>query len=149
MANDNDLAGFDPRASIQRFYDAENAFCSAEQDQKDIQVMLNELAPDIVVEVPASLPHGGIWRGHQGFKDLFDEVTKHFREFVVVYNGAKWHQVDDGRILTKGTLRAVLSANGQHIEMDVVSLFTFTDRGLSHLEHYYKDTAAIVLAGKA
>jgi len=28
--------------------------------------------------------------------------------------------------------------------MPWVSLFTFTDRGAVHLDHYYKDTAAIV-----
>lgn len=149
MTDSQDGTDFDPIASIQRFYDAENEFCSAPPDRKDIRVMLRELDPDIVVEVPDSLPHGGIWRGHSGFVDLFEEVTRGWREFVVVYNGAKWRQVDDGRILTEGTLRGVLNANGAPIEMQVVSLFTFTSRGLSHLVHYYKDTAAIVRAGQA
>jgi ketosteroid isomerase-like protein len=139
---------FDPIASIQRFYDAENEFCRANPDQQDIRLMLNELDPDVVVEVPDSLPHGGTWRGHAGFEELFAAVSKHWQEFVVVYNDAKWHRIDDGRVLTEGILRGVLRATGKRIEMPGVSLFTFTSRGLSHLVHYYKDTAAIVMAGK-
>lgn len=138
------MTRFDPMASIQRFYDAENEFCRAEAGQKDITVMLNELDPDVVVDVPHSLPHGGTWRGHEGFRDLFDAVTEHWQEFVVVYSEAKFHQIDDDRVLTEGVLRGVLSATGKKVEMPWVSLFTFTSRGAVRLDHYYKDTAAIV-----
>jgi ketosteroid isomerase-like protein len=139
---------FDPKASIRRFYDAENEFCRAEPHQRDIRLMLNELDPDVIVEVPKSLPHGGTWRGHAGFVDLFAAVSKHWQEFVVGYNDAQWHLIDDGRVLSEGVLRAVLSATGKRVEMPVASLFTFTSRGVSHLVHYYKDTAAIVMTGE-
>jgi uncharacterized protein len=135
---------FDPLASIQRFYDAENEFVRAEPSKRDINVMLAELDPDVVVNVPESLPHGGIWRGHEGFTRLFDAVTEHWQEFEVVYNDAKWHQIDSRRVLTEGRLRAVLRADGLQVDMPVASIFTFTSRGLSHLDHFYKDTAAIV-----
>jgi len=142
------MMNFDPLASIQRFYDAENEFCRADPDKQDISVMLNELDPDVVVEVPDSLPHGGTWRGHAGFEELFDVVTKHWQEFVVGYNDTKWHQIDDRRVMTEGVLHGVLRATGRRVEMPVVSVFTFTDRGASHLVHYYKDTAAIVAAAQ-
>lgn len=135
---------FDPLASIQRFYDAENEFVRAAPSERDINVMLAELDPDVVVHVPESLPHGGVWRGHQGFTDLFDAVVEHWQEFEVVYNDAKWHQIDSRRVLTEGRLRAVLRAEGRPVDMPVASIFTFTSRGLSHLDHFYKDTAAIV-----
>jgi ketosteroid isomerase-like protein len=135
---------FDPLAGIQRFYDAENQFVSAAPSERDISVMLAELDPDVVVDVPESLPHGGIWRGHEGFTRLFDAVTEHWQEFEVVYNGAKWHQIDDRRILTEGRLHGVLRADGLLVDMPVASIFTFTGRGLSRLDHFYKDTAAIV-----
>jgi len=138
------VTDFDPLASIQRFYDAENEFVRAEPSDRDIGLMLNELDPDVVVNVPESLPHGGCWRGHAGFERLFDVVTEHWQEFEVVYNDAKWHQIDDRRVLTEGRLRAVLRANGLQVDMPVVSIFTFTSRGLSQLDHYYQDTAAIV-----
>lgn len=141
------MNNFDPLASIQRFYDAENEFVKADASERDIGIMLRELAPDVVVHVPDSLPHGGTWRGHEGFTKLFDAVTRHWQEFEVVYNGAKWHQVDDGRILTEGRLRAVLRSTGGQVDMPVVSLFTFSDRGLANLDHFYKDTAAIAALG--
>lgn len=135
-------------ASIQRFYDAENEFCRATTDQKDIRLMLNELDPDVVVEVPHSLPHGGTWRGHAGFEQLFASVTKHWQEFEVIYSNAKFHRIDDERVLTEGVFRGVLAATGKSVEMPVVSLFTFTSRGASRLDHFWKDTAAVVVAGR-
>lgn len=138
------MTEFDPLASIQRFYDAENEFVRAEPSDRDIAVMLKELDPEVVVHVPDSLPHGGTWRGYEGFTKLFDAVTEHWEVFEVVYNDAKWHQIDDRRVLTEGRLHAVLRVSGAHVDMPVVSLFTFTIRGLSRLDHYYKDTAAIV-----
>lgn len=142
------MSGINPLESIRRFYDAENEYCSVAPDQRDISIMLNELDPDVVVNIPASLPHGGIWRGHGGFKELGLAVSKHWREFEVVYTNQFGHQIDDHRVMTEGVLRAVLSATGKRIETPFISLFTFTDRGLSHLDHYYKDTAAVVAAGR-
>jgi ketosteroid isomerase-like protein len=141
---DDAVTDFDPLASIQRFYDAENEFVRAEPADRDIGVMLDELDPDVVVDVPESLPHGGVWRGHAGFRELFDVVTDQWQEFEVVYNETRWHQIDDRRVLTEGRLRAVLRKSGLRVDMPVVSIFTFTSRGLSHLDHFYKDTAAIV-----
>jgi ketosteroid isomerase-like protein len=138
----------DPLASIQRFYDAENDFVRSAPEDRDIHVMLAELDPDVVVDVPASLPHGGVWRGHEGFRDLFDAVTRHWREFEVVYSQDKWHAIDDQRILIEGVLRAALQSTGVRVEMPFVSLFTFTPRGASRLDHYYKDTAAILLPAR-
>jgi hypothetical protein len=138
------MTAFDPLASIQRFYDAENEFVRANPDDRDISIMLRELDPGVVVQVPNSLPHGGTWRGHEGFAKLFDAVTEHWQKFEVVYNGAKWHQIDEHRVLTEGRLNAVLRVNDLHVDMPVVSLFTFTDQGLSYLDHFYKDPAAIV-----
>jgi len=140
------MSRFDPLASIQRFYDAENEFVKAAPTERDITIMLRELRPDVVVSVPDSLPNGGTWRGHDGFVQLFDAVTEHWQEFEVVYNETRWHQIDDQRVLTEGRLRAVLRSNGFRVDMPVVSLFTFTREGMSHLDHYYKDTATIAAA---
>lgn len=137
----------DSLKSLQRFYDAENEYVQADAADRDIAVMLKELHPDVVVHVPDSLPHGGTWRGHDGFARLFDAVTEHWAVFEVVYDDAKWHPLDDQRVLTEGRLRAVLRKSGLQVNMPVVSLFTFTPQGMSHLDHFYKDTAALVSAG--
>ena len=46
--------------------------------------------------------------------------------------------------VTEGRLRGVLRSDRRAVLMPVVSIFTFTERGLSHLDHFYQDTAAIV-----
>lgn len=137
------MTAFDPLASIQRFYDAENEFVRTTASERDITVMLAELDPDVVVHVPDSLPTGGTWRGYEGFTRLFDAVVEHWSVFEVVYNDTKWHQIDERRVLTEGRLHAVLRSNGAEVDMAVVSLFTFTPLGLSYLDHFYKDTAVI------
>ena len=142
------MTDFDPLASIQRFFDAENEFCRTAPEARDITIMLKELDPDVVVQVPDSLPHGGTWRGHDGFRELFDVVTETWQEFEVVYDETKWHKIDDERVLIEGGLRGVVKDSGRVVEMPVLSLFTFTDRGASRLDHYYKDTAAIVSAAQ-
>src|SRR5690606_7944242 len=102
------MTDFDPLESLQRFYDAENEFVRAPAAERDIAIMQRELHPDVVVHVPDSLPHGGIWRGQAGFARLFDAVTEHWDVFEVVYDEAKWHRIDDGRVLTEGRLHGVL-----------------------------------------
>lgn len=139
------MTDFDPLASIRRFYDAENEFVRAAPEDRDIRLMLDELDPDVVVDVPASMPHGGVWRGHEGFRELFVAVTESWEVFEVVYDPQRWHTVDDRRILIEGVLRCALEATDEPVEMPFVSLFTFTERGASRLDHYYKDTAAILL----
>lgn len=135
-----------PLAQLRRFYEAENEFCRLAPDQRDIRLMLAELDPDVVVDVPASLPHGGVWRGHAGFRELFDVVTTHWEQFEVVYDYSCWHQVDAERVLIECSLRGVLRSSGGKIDMPVASLLTFTERGVSRLDHFYKDSAAIVAA---
>lgn len=133
-------------ARIQRFFDAENDYCRAAPGDRDIALMLRELDPEVVVDVPASLPHGGTWRGHEGFVALFARVAAHWREFEVVYDTVRWHLLDDRRVLTEGNLRAATVATGELVEMPVISIFTFSAGGVRRLEHYYKDTAAFVCA---
>ena len=111
------MTEFDPLSSIQRFYDAENEFVRADPSARDISVMLAELDPEVVVHVPDSLPTGGLWRGYGGFTQLFDAVTEHWSVFEVIYNEAKWHQIDERRVLTEGRLRAQLRRNARRIEM--------------------------------
>jgi ketosteroid isomerase-like protein len=133
---------------LRRFYDAENLFIELAPEDRDISIMLAELDPDVVVQVPDSLPHGGTWIGHDGFRELFGVVAQHWSEFEVVYDESKWHRVGDDRVLVECFFRGVLH-NGQAVFMPVVSLLTFTDRGASRLDHFYKDTAVIVEAARA
>lgn len=135
-------------ARIRRFFDAENEFCRAAPGEGDISVMLNELDPDVVIEVPASLPHGGVWRGHAGFAELFELVPARWQVFEVISDSADWRQIDDDRVLVEGSLRGRLSGADHVVEMRVVSIFTYAERGISHLVHFYQDTAAFLPADR-
>lgn len=135
--------------SIQRFYDAENEYFVAAPEQRDIAPLLAELDPDVVVEVPQSLPHGGNWRGHAGFENLFHVVAEHWSTFEVVWDRDNFHPIGDDRIMCEGVLSAVLRVSGRQINMPVVSLFTFSQRGVYRLVHYYKDSGAILVAARS
>lgn len=139
------MTDVNPMASLLRFFAAENEFASASPDQRDISTMLRELDPDVVVEVPDSLPHGGTWRGHAGFEELFGVVSREWQDYRVVGDASCLHVLDDDRILVEGVLHGVVAATGRRVAQPIISLFTFTPRGAVHLVHYYKDTAAVVL----
>jgi len=140
------MTDLDPMTSIQRFYDAENEYFSSAPTRRDIAPLLAELDPDVLVEVPASLPHGGNWRGHAGFENLFHVVADHWSKFEVVWDRDNFHLIGIDRVMCEGGLSAELRASGRQVEMPVVSLFTFSQRGVSHLVHYYKDSGAILIA---
>lgn len=138
----------DPMTSIQRFYDAENEYFRAAPEQRDIAPLLAELDPDVVVEVPESLPHGGNWRGHSGFEKLFHVVADHWSRFVVVWDRDNFHLIGTDRVMCEGVLSATLRSSGRAVVMPVVSLFTFSELGVVRLVHFYKDSGAILLANQ-
>jgi hypothetical protein len=142
------VVDLDPMASIQRFYDAENEYFGSAPEQRDIAPLLAELDPDVVVEVPNSLPHGGDWRGHSGFEQLFHVVAEHWSKFEVLWDRDNFHVIGSDRVMCEGVLSAVLRATGRPVEMPVVSVFTFGERGVTQLVHYYKDTGAILIANQ-
>lgn len=142
------MPDLDPLSRLARFYAAENAYVGAPPAQRNLGGMLAELDPDVVVDVPRSLPHGGRWSGHEGFAALFAEVPRRWSAFEVVHDPAATHRVGGDRVLVEAHFRGVLRDGGAEVEMPFVSLVTFTERGASRLDHFWKDTAAVVLAGR-
>jgi ketosteroid isomerase-like protein len=134
----------DPVTKIKTFFEAENVYFDAPGPERDIEPLLAVLDPDLVVEVPASLPHGGSWRGHAGFEELFTAVAHHWTEFAVVFDESDWHPLGDGRVMCEGRVRGILRATHRKVDTPIVSFFTFSDTGVSHLVHFYQDTAAVV-----
>ena len=140
----------DPMISIQRFYDAENEYFTTAPEQRDITPLLAELDPDVVVEVPDSLPHGGSWRGHAGFENLFQVVAEHWSTFQVVWDRDNFHPIGADRIMCEGVLSAVLRATGRQVTMLAGSRrSTFSQLGVSQLVHDYKDSGAVLVANRS
>jgi len=140
------LTSVNGKTSIQRFFEAENEYFRTDPDQRDLGSLLALLDPDIVVEVPGSLPHGGLWRGHHGFEALFAAVAAHWNEFRVVHDEAMIHLLADNRVMCEAMVRGIRRATGEAVDTPIVSFVTFSDLGISHLVHYYKDTGALVSA---
>jgi len=133
-----------PMTSIQRFFEAENEYFRTDPDQRDIGPLLAELDPDVIVEVPESLPHGGVWRGHSGFEELFAVVARHWLEFRVIWDESKFYQLGAERVMCEGVVQGVLRATGDRVNTPIISLFTFSSAGVSQLDHFYKDTGSLI-----
>jgi ketosteroid isomerase-like protein len=102
------------------------------------------LHEQITVRVPASLPHGGTWNGHAGFREMITSFRSTWRfdeplgftlrdiadDVVGVFAQGAVHSVETGRPARISTAEFLRVESGQIVSIDV----------------YYEDTAQIVAA---
>jgi len=96
--------------------------------------------PDLRIEQPASLPHGGSHRGLDGMAAMGAAFGQHWERTIT-----------DPRILGCGpTVVQVTSqtwtakATGRSSTVDVVELFTLTDGRISEIRVFQQDTALLL-----
>jgi ketosteroid isomerase-like protein len=96
--------------------------------------------PDIRVQQPASLPHGGWHDGADGMAQMGAEFARHWDRTITnprISGGADWAlQVTEQRFTAKAT--------GRSVTMDVVELFAFADGRISEIRVFQHDTYAMM-----
>lgn len=127
---------------LHRFYAAETAYLQSEP--KDFSAMAAVLHPDCVMHQPSSLPYGGSWQGHDGF-----------RRWMAAF-GAVWSTlvVADPTLLVSGadvifvrsTVRATARASGAELSWPLLQMVMVRDGLIREMRPFYWDTAAIVEA---
>ncbi len=130
----------DVMTTLRAFYAAEAAYLT---EGADFEQMAAHLASDILMRQAPSLPYGGDWRGHEGFRQFiaamgeswdglwFDEqqfVNDHDR--VVVYS--------------RGRLRA--RRTGRTLNTSLLQWISLRDGLITEFRPYYLDTAAVLAA---
>lgn len=92
--------------------------------------------PDVRIELPYSLPHGGVYKGREGIAPMAAAFAEHWERTI-----------EDPRLLGCGddvvqitTQTWTAHSTGQSATVDVVELFTITDGMVSEIRVFQQDT---------
>jgi ketosteroid isomerase-like protein len=99
----------------------------AAYDSRDVEALLLECAPEVEWESALVRGLGGettVYRGHQGIRDLFEEVDRAFSEFRIGFD--EFSDLGD-RIVASGWMRARGRASGVFAESSVSFVADFRD----------------------
>ena len=106
-------------------------------DLPGVQALLH---PDLRVEQPASLPHGGVHRGLDGMAAMGATFAEHWERSV-----ADPRIYDCGVTVVQLTTQTwTAKATGRSATVDVVELFEFIDGRISEIRVFQQDTALLL-----
>ena len=92
--------------------------------------------PDIRIEQPASLPHGGWHVGHQGMAEMGAQFAEHWDRTIT---DPRIHGC--GPVVVQITSQTwTAKSSGSEATVDVVELFGFTDGLISEIRVFQQDT---------
>lgn len=96
--------------------------------------------PDIRIEQPASLPHGGSYHGHAGVAAMGESFGRYWER-----------SIDNPRIFGSEETVVQLTTqiwtakeSGRHATVDVVELFSFADGMVREIRVFQQDTHALL-----
>ena len=120
--------------SLQRIYRALSLW--------DVEELVSDLAHDIELSQPDTLPWGGTRHGHEGVRAFASISQDHV--------DGRWADPDDfldagDRMVVLGRMRGRAKASGREYEVGFVHVWTMTDGVASRLRSYH-DTAPIMAA---
>ena len=108
----------------------------------DVDELVSDLAHDIELSQPDTLPWGGTRHGHEGVRAFASISQDHV--------DGRWADPDDfldagDRMVVLGRMRGRAKASGREYEVGFVHVWTMTDGVASRLRSYH-DTAPIMAA---
>jgi uncharacterized protein len=108
----------------------------------DVDELVSDLAHDIELSLPDTLPWGGTHHGHEGVRAFASISQDHL--------DGRWADPDDfldagDRMVVLGRMRGRAKASGREYEVEFVHVWTMTDGVASRLRAYF-DTAPIMAA---
>jgi ketosteroid isomerase-like protein len=106
--------------------------------------ILEILSPDVVFRVAESLPYGGVFVGHDGFR----EMGRRFGETWRILDGGTHEYVDAGGGLVIASQAPTFQsvATGRSVSFEMVEYIRARDGKVVELVPYYFDTVKLVEA---
>jgi quinol monooxygenase YgiN/ketosteroid isomerase-like protein len=139
FATQEQSAAARPHEVLQRFYAAEEAYL----EDGDFGPVAEVLAPDVVMHQAESLPYGGVWRGHDGFRRWMEAFAAQWESLAVT----------EPRFLSSGDVVLVLSrviatgrATGTRVTWPLAQVITVRDGRIAEIRPFYWDTVAVARA---
>ena len=103
----------------------------------DFLALLDE---DVTIALPASLPHGGTYRGKTGARLLRDKLMGAWADFRV---DILEHLAGIDSVIVIIRLKAVAKATGNSVDMRIAEFWRFRAGKVVELTAYYFDTKAV------
>ena len=126
--------GEDPIGIVRSYFEAAH---------RDEAALLALVAEDGVIDVPASLPYGGVHRGHDGFREALAGFARTWQD-VETHDLSFAAAGDTVVALSRMTARA--AATGQNFETRVAETFRVQEGRIVEVRPFYFDTAAMLTA---
>ncbi|MFE6861811.1 nuclear transport factor 2 family protein [Nocardia sp. NPDC057668] len=130
----------DPMTTLHAFYLAEAEYLT---EGAEFERMAAHLAPDIVMHQAPSLPYGGEWHGHEGFRRFIAAMGESWDGLW--FDEQQFLSADDRIVVhTRGRLRA--RRTGRTLNTSLLQWISFRDGLITEFRPYYLDTAAVLAA---
>lgn len=95
------------------------------------------LHPNIRIQQPASLPHGGWWHGYDGMAGMAAAFGRHWDRAIT---NPRILGCDDGTVVQVTTQTWTAKATGRAATVDVVELFAVTAGRIAEIRVFQQDT---------
>lgn len=93
--------------------------------------------PQVRIEQPESLPHGGTHEGRDGIRAMGKLFAEHWTRTI---SAQRRTSCEDGRVLQITRQTWTAKTTGRSASMDVVELFTFVDGSIAEIRVFQHDT---------
>jgi ketosteroid isomerase-like protein len=103
-------------------------------------------AANFVLHQAEGLPFGGVWRGHDGLRRFFAEMS---RTWAVFELGEQAFLSTTSPLVVLTNVRARARATGRELEFPILQTITVADGRITEVRPFYWDTAAIAAACSA
>jgi ketosteroid isomerase-like protein len=134
----------DSFATLMQFYEAETAYLASET--RDFSILAPTLDPEVEIHQPASLPYGGVWRGHDGFEAWMRAFGEQWAHLEV--RDPQFHPAGDV-IFSRSHVHAVARATGRAVDWPLLQFFRVRNGRIRELRPFHWDTAALLPAFEA
>lgn len=131
----------DAFATLMAFYEAETQYLAS--NGKDFSPIAKTLDAECVIRQPASLPYGGIWRGHAGFEAWMKAFGEQWSSLDVV--APTFYAIGEN-IFSRSHVRAIAKRSGVAVDWPLLQHFVIRNGKILELNPFYWDTALVVRA---
>lgn len=112
-------------------------------EKRDLQSMLLLLSRDIELVHSAELPWGGIYQGHDGFRELLSTVEGHLSARVLIER-----LIDAGdKVVAVGRTVGKTRATNLEFDVPIVHVWTFHDGLATRFESYIDNPTMLAVLG--
>jgi ketosteroid isomerase-like protein len=109
---------------------------------KASNAVLAAATPDVEIHEPASLPQGGVHKGHQAWLELHHTMRSLWEQKVETLR--VWDMAEDDVIVLYSMMDWTAKATGRQIRFPAVEVLTFRDGLICKVEIFHQDAKAVL-----